>query len=261
MRVLVGTPCGGGMVTTPYLTSMMDTVHKSEAHKQNVARQIIMQIPNFNKENPEHQVILAQNLNLHAFDIGLWTLAGESLVQRGRNHLAQVCLVQGWEKLMFIDADAGWTWEQLHKIISSPHPIIAGICPLKVYPISLNYLPFQEDEQFFTNAQRNVESTKKMVEHHKSPIIKVPFVGTAFMCIHRNVLMKLAEIADHYIYPNSQTGQTESHWDFFKVQSVSDTYLSEDWGFCDFARKNGFDVHIDTDVIISHTGQHCFRAT
>jgi hypothetical protein len=176
------------------------------------------------------------------------------------NHIAQVCLTGGWDKLMFIDADAGWTWDNLKKILMSPHPVTAGVCPLKTYPISLNFLPFREDEKYFENAQRSVASMKAMAAGHQNSLVKVPFVGTAFMCIDRKVLAKLAETADHYIYPNPHTGQPESHWDFFKVHSVSDTYLSEDWSFCDQARKKGFDVYIDTEVIITHTGNHLFRA-
>ena len=259
MRLLIGSPCGGGQVTTQYLLSAMETMNQSLMHKQEIAKQIIQQIPNFDNKNPQHQQALAQNLALHTFDIGFYTLAGESLIQRGRNHIAQIALTQGWDKLMFIDADAGWTWPQLHKIITSPHPITAGVCPLKIYPISLNFLPFQQDEIYFKNAERSLEGMKKMAANAGSPLVKVPFVGTAFLCIDRSVLQALAETADHYKYPNPGTGESESHWDFFKVESIKDTFLSEDWGFCHRAREAGFDVYIDTDVIITHTGNHTFR--
>ncbi len=260
MRILIATPCGGGVATTQYMLSFIETSQNVTNHKNEIARQVVAQIPKFDSQNPHHQQSLVATLNQHSYDIGLYTLSGESLIQRGRNHCAQVALTQSWDKLFFIDADAGWTWPMFKQIVDSPHPITAGLCPLKVYPISLNYLPFAEDEKYFVNAQRSVESTKKMTVANGSPLVKVPFVGTAFMCIDRSVLMKLAETCDDYVYPNPVTGQPESHWDFFKVQAIAGTYLSEDWGFCHLARKAGFDIHINTEVIISHTGNHTFRA-
>ncbi len=260
MKILIGTPCGGGVATVQYMLSFIEVMQNSQNHKQEIQREILKQIKGFDEKNPQHAQSFNLTMQKYSYDIGLYTLAGESLLQRGRNHIAQVALTQGWDKLFFIDADAGFTWAQFRQIIDSPHPLTAGICPLKTYPISLNYLPFKEDEQFFENAQRSVVSTKKMAESHGSPLVKVPFVGTAFMCIDRSVLMKLSETADHYSYPNPYSGQAESHWDFFKVESVADTYLSEDWSFCDKARKAGFDVYIDTNVIINHTGNHTFRA-
>ncbi len=262
MKVLVGTPCGGGVATVQYMLSFIETLQQAQNHKNQIGAEVMKSAhaQGFDEKNPQHQQSFQLTMAKHSVDVALYTLAGESLLQRGRNHIAQVCLTQGFDKLFFIDADAGWSWNQFMKIVSSPHPLTAGICPLKVYPISMNYLPFAEDEKYFTNAQRSMESTKKMAEGHGSSLVKVPFVGTAFMCIDRKVLMKLAETRDHYVYPNPYTGQAESHWDFFKVESVKDTYLSEDWSFCDAARKAGFDVYIDTDVVITHTGNHTFKA-
>lgn len=238
LKILVATPCGGGMVTTQYLTSFLFTT----------------------------EGVTAVNARCHqqgqppAFHLGLYTLQNESLVPRGRNHCAQTALKGDWDKIFFIDADAGWTFEQFAAVATAPFPIVAGVCPLKTYPISMNYLPFQEDEHYYKDAVRSIESLWAMRQGHKSPYIKVPFVGTAFMCIDMAVLKKLSETCDPYQYPNPSTGQLETHWDFFKTAPVSKMYMSEDWGFCHLARKAGFDVHIHADVCITHTGSHTFRA-
>lgn len=248
------------MVTSAYMLSIIAALQGSISHKHAVAQQIIAKIPNFDQQNEQHAGLLRQALQQHAVDIGVYTLGGESLLQRGRNHIGQVCLSGGWDKLMFIDSDQEFSWQQLYKIISSPHPIIAGLTPLKTYPISLNYLPFAEDEIHFERAQRTVEGTKKLAAAKNSEIIKVPFVGTAFLCIHRRVFEILSEAADPYKYPNPANGESQTHWDFFKVESIQKTYVSEDWGFCHRARQAGFDVMVDTSVIIPHIGQHSFRA-
>ena len=233
MRILVGTPCGGGMVTVQYLLSFLACME---------------QIIKINAQAPG------------SWHLGLYTLSNESLVARGRNHIAQQAIQGGWDKLFFIDADAGWRWDQFAAVATAPAPIVAGTCPLKTYPISLNYLPFQDDEHYYKDAIRSPESLAAMRAGHGSPLIKVPFVGTAFMCIDVNVLKKLTEVAGPYQYPNPQTGNLETHWDFFKTEPVAKKYMSEDWGFCHMARQNGTDVHIHADVCITHTGSHTFQA-
>ncbi len=233
MKIMVATPAGGGMVTTQYLLSFLSTM-------ENVIRE------NAQKPNSYH--------------LGLYTLANESLVPRGRNHCAQVALQEGWDKLFFIDADAGWTWEQFKAVADSPHPITAGVCPLKTYPISMNYLPFQDDEHYYKDAIRSMESLWNMRKGYGSPLIKVPFVGTAFMCISTQVLKHLSETCEPYQYPSPKTGNLETHWDFFKTAPVAKMYMSEDWGFCHLARQAGIPVHINADVVITHTGTHTFRA-
>jgi hypothetical protein len=236
MRILIGTPAGGGQLTVPYFTSFMATFERILALNQSL--------------KPEAQI-----------QVGIYTLTHEALISRGRNHIAQVALQQGWDKLFFIDADAGWTPDQFLAVATAPVDIIAGTCPLKTYPISLNYLPFKDDEHYYQDAIRSVESLAAMRAGHASQLIKVPFVGTAFMCISGHVLRRLAEVAEPYQYPNPATGNLETHWDFFQTKPVKKMYMSEDWGFCHMARECGFDVYIHADVVITHTGAHTFRAT
>lgn len=236
MKILVGTPTGNGMVTIPYMTSFIATIEE---------------IAKFNQKN---------HGKFPPVQVGLYTLTHEALVSRGRNHLAQAALMGGWDKLMFIDSDAGWTPDQFLVTALQQEMIVAGTCPLKTYPISMNYLPFKNDEHYYKDAIRSVESLRAMRAGHGKALIKVPFVGTAFMCIDTKVFQKLSETCEPYQYPNPTTGQLETHWDFFKTKPVKKMYMSEDWGFCNAAREAGFDVHINADVIITHTGNHTFMA-
>lgn len=236
MRILIATPAGGGLVTIPYLSSFLGTVE------------------GMSKVNQQH---FPQG---GGFDIGLYTLTHEALISRGRNHCAQVALKGNWDKLFFIDADAGWSFEQFMAVATSPHDVTAGTCPLKTYPISLNYLPFKDDEHFYKDAVRSIESLRAMRAGHKDPLIKVPFVGTAFMAITTKALRKLTEVVEPYQYPNPTNGQNETHWDLFPTKPIKKMYMSEDWGFCNLARENGIDVYIHADVCITHTGSHTFRA-
>jgi len=227
MKVLVGTPAGNGQISTQYMMSFISTL--GLAVKNGV------------------QPIL-------------YTMSQESLLPRGRNHIAQVAMKEKHDKLLFIDADTGWQPEQFMEIIASPFPIVAGCVPLKTYPTSLNFLPFKEDDKYFVNNIRSPEGLRKMREAYGKAEIPVAFTGTAFLCIDVSVLMKLSETQETYQYPNPFTGETETHWDFFGGGPMHGTYYSEDWAFCKKAREAGFDVRINADVIVNHVGTHVFQA-
>ncbi len=273
MRILVGTPAGGGIVTTQWLLSFIATY--SEATKRVYGQNVLAHLEAAfrNAKEPvadltsfvQKTIATPKLAYTPEYDIGLYTLSNESLIGRGRNHLAQICLMQNWDKLIFIDSDQGWTWEQFKAVVDSPSPIIAGISPLKIYPISFNYFPTKEDMfRFHEDGQKSPENFFKMREHYVastgSPEIEVDFMGTGFMCISRAVFLKLAESTPTYMYPNPATGQQETHWDFFNSSAVGDKFMSEDWGFCHAAREAGFKIKMNSDVVISHTGSHTFMA-
>lgn len=267
MRILVGTPCGGGQVTVQYLLSLLDAHNQSAQHKQFIAQEIIRQSPGFDNKNPQHMQGLQVTLANHTYDIGIYTMSGESLLARGRNHMAATALRQGWNKLLFIDADEGFTFEDFKNICSSPHPITAGVVPLKTFidqprsfRTSLNYLPFADDEKYYDRAIRDLAGMERHVAGSGSHLLKVAFTGTGFMCIDSKVLMHMTETSPHYLYPDPSNGQVQSHWGFFDGGPINAAYYSEDWAMCQKARDLGYDIVVDTRVKITHTGNHTFRA-
>lgn len=267
MRIMIGTPCNLGMVTSQYLVSYLSMHNEAMMFKQQMAQQLIQSFPGgFNAQDPGHVQSLQQALAQHTVDVALYTMAGESLLSRGRNHIAAQALYEGFDKLFFIDADEGWTWNDFKAIAMSPHPFIAGCVPLKAYPnhgtmeTSLNYLPYQKDEIYFKNGVRNLAATREMAKANGGPIVKVAFTGTGFLCIAREVLVKLAENAEEYLYPNPYTRQANVHWNIFDGGPVAHQYLSEDWTLCEKVRNLGYDILINTDVLLTHTGPHTFMA-
>jgi hypothetical protein len=267
MRVMISTLCQQGQVYSQFMLSVLECYQKSIEHKNQVAKEIIAQIPGFSAENPEHKRAFDMNMAHHTIDIGLYTQGGESLLARGRNHAAQVALTQGWDKIFFIDADEGFTWQDFVTIAGSPHPVSAGLVPLKTYPkyplsfeTSLNFLPFLEDEKYFDNGLRTLASTIKMAEGRGSAWLKVAYTGTGFLCVDVKVLAKLAETCSEYVYPNPHTGNPETHWSFFDGGPMHGQYYSEDWQFCSKARDAGFDIMVNVNVRATHTGPHQFLA-
>ena len=281
MRVLIATPAAGGQVTSQWLLSFISTY--TEANKISQGQNIVQHLEaalRAIKEPGDHILDLQKFVTKidgmpkvpyqAQYDIGLTCLGNESLLGRGRNHLAQMALTQGWDKLFFIDADAGWSWEQAKALIDSPSPIVGGSCPLKVYVPGpggmsvppLNWKPLDQDVCLFEPSKPiTVEALETLkIAHGNATEVPVKFVGTAFFCVHRSALLKICETADHYGYPNSNTGNIETHWDFFKTSAIDNQYMSEDWGFCHQARQAGFKIMLNTDVIITHVGQHNYIA-
>lgn len=266
MRILIGSPCGGGQVTVQYMLSLLDTYNQAAKHKQEIAQAIIQQSPGFDAKNPQHMQGLQVTMAQHTYDIGIYTLAGESLLARGRNHIASTALRQGWDRLVFIDVDEGFTWDDFKSVVSSPHMITAGVVPLKTYvdrpnsfKTSLNYLPFFEDEKYYTRAIRDLAGMERHVQGSGSHLLKVAFTGTGFMCIDSKVLMQLTESAPHYLYPDPSNGQVQSHWGFFDGGPINAAYYSEDWALCQKVRDLGHDIIVDTRVKITHTGNETFK--
>lgn len=262
MRVLIGTPAGGGEVNLGYLLSMMETFQAVTQLKHQIFIRDNLRVAK------EQGVIGEQQLNLWVelekanyidLEIGLYTLSNESLLSRGRNHIAAVAIRGGWDKLMFIDADSKFTFKQFWDIVTSPHDLAVGVVPLKVLPISLNFLPFKDDEFYFRDRIRSMDSLIRLREGHKSPWISVAFAGTAFMAISRQLLLKAAEASEEYQYPNPATGFLHTHWNMFDTRPMHGKFMSEDWSFCYRARELGYKVMINADVVIQHIGSFNYR--
>lgn len=261
LRVLIGTPAGGGMVSVQYLLSLLEVFQKVMQMKHQIFIRNNLRIAKEQGVINEPQLANLQALeqeNLIDLEIGLYTLSNESLLSRGRNHIAAVAIRQGWHKLMFIDADAKWTFDQFMSVVCNNEDFVAGACPLKCFPISLNYLPFEDDEHYYKNAIRSVDSFLKMKEGHKTKFVPIAFIGTAFCCYSRNALLRMAEVSEEYQYPNPATGHLHTHWNIFATNPMNGKFMSEDWTACNTWRSLGGNVMLDTDVIISHVGSHTF---
>lgn len=261
MRVLIGTPAGGGQVTVQYMLSLMEVFQRVTQIKHQIFIRDNLRIAKQQGVINEQQLTNLnelEKLNLIDLEIGLYTLSNESLLSRGRNHIAAVAIRQGWHKLMFIDADAKFTFDQFMSVVCNNEDFVAGACPLKCFPISLNYLPFEDDEHYYKDAIRSVNSFIKMKEGHKTKFVPIAFIGTAFCAYSRNALLKMAEISEEYQYPNPATGHLHTHWNIFATKPMNNKFMSEDWSACHKWRELGGNVMLDTDVIISHVGNHVF---
>lgn len=226
--VLICTPCYGGLVTNQYLTSILDTV--TQFHAQ--------QVPH-----------------------GVFTLANESLISRGRNRCAQAALAGGFDKLLFIDADIGWKWSDVARLLKSYKKVIGGTYPIKqLSPVlALNALP--EHHEIF-GRERNPEALRNLGEQqgNQTGEVEVRHIPTGFMLIDCSVLRALQpHVPSFKLSSTTSDEKATQYFDYFPVRVVDEVYESEDWAFCSLVREHlDCGVWVNTNIITTHTGTHIF---
>lgn len=228
MKLYIACPSHSGSVTCAFMASYTNT------------------LMGLQKDGIDHQ------LNLHE---------GESAIGRGRNHLAMDFLESGYDKLLFIDTDLIWTYEDLKRLLVSDKKLIAGTYPLKGYPIVLNFNPHPEQrkELFSVDySQDYLDMYKTWVKTHANHRgeVDVLHVPTGFMLIDRELLIECAKNVPEYFEHDARTRVTRRYFDLFQMIVKDGEYQTEDWFICSLARKLGHKVYLQTESICTHTGVH-----
>jgi FkbM family methyltransferase len=173
---------------------------------------------------------------------------GDSLVSRARNKLVKAFLDSEATHLLFIDTDLIFSPEHVARIVSHGEPIVAGLYPKK-----------QRELGWVCNL---LEPSPEVDARGLQP---VKYAGTGFLCIAREVFEELVDAYHELRYdPDEGDGEVGSLWDLFKVgvwecpETGYRRYLSEDWWFCQLARDSGYEVLMDTQIILKHVGQFIY---
>lgn len=150
-----------------------------------------------------------------------------------RNIAARAFLESSCEYMMIIDADLIFNRRHIDLMDASQVPILCGLYFLKQpgKPVPcVNWMP-EDDGKLL----------REFMEVRRGP--------GGFMRIHRNVFEKLKPHVP--IYQNHGGG-----WQFFKTDINEEGNLAtEDFNFCDLARRHGFKIMIDTRIQLGHIGQ------
>lgn len=222
MHLFVGTPCYGGMMCLEYTSSLLAL----------------------------KEACLKNNLELTCMFLG-----NESLIQRGRNTIANAFLKTNASHLMFIDADQKFVANDIAKMLKTDKGIIGGAVPMK----GINWDRVREGAEAGHNRLDLLTGIFNVNElpGHQMLDANVPFqvkhVGTGFMLIARHVFDRLKPHVGWYMKDG------EKHYDFFKVQNVNNELLSEDYNFCHLYRQHGGTVWLAPWCQLGHFGAHCFN--
>ena len=187
--------------------------------------------------------LLAASYNLK-YDVS--TMVNESLVTRARNSLVGLMMAnQQSTHLLFIDADIRFKPADIVKLLLRDKDIIGGPVPVKAEPprYALSQLP------------------KPLIE---GDLMELRYLGTAFLMIKREVLEKLFEAYPDEKYRDGLGLGKEVEpylYNIFAsyVDQEQQNLLSEDWAFCQRARKLGYKIWCDRSIELHHNGYHTFQ--
>jgi hypothetical protein len=233
VRLSIGTPCYGGVVTTRYMQSIC--------------------------------ALLCHNIpNLH---VSIRTIAYESLITRGRNAIVAGFLDQPAEThLMFIDADIGFSVDQVQRMLNFNQDVVAGMYPLKLldydeatFQRAANGEPLQTAQLRYVGVPCEGEERKTM-----DGFITGLYVGAGFLLIKRRVLELMAEKyrETHYTtaHDSALASQSPNLFALFDCLIDRETghYLSEDYAFCKRWRALGGTIWLDSRSQLTHIGPYNF---
>jgi hypothetical protein len=168
---------------------------------------------------------------------------GDSLVTRARNSVAAAFMdMDGVDYLMFIDSDIRFSREQIKTLRGYDKGVIGGVYLKKKLPYQPVY-----------NHRLGKEEETGLTQMHE--------IGTGFMMIRKDVFKAIQERwPEHHYKPYSHERPSENYYDWFRVGKCPDTgyYLSEDYYFCKLARECGYDVFMDENILVEHSGKMLF---
>lgn len=241
-RLMIATPCYGGMIHEGYLRGVSSVVAE---------------------------------LSAAGAPVNIATVINESLITRARNELVKHFLMSDCTHLFFIDADICFTAADVFRLLSHDKDIVLASYPLKgqrwsnlegmkeikdpeevrrrVIDHVVNF-KFKSEEDLRTG---RVDVEEGLVEVHEG--------GTGFMCIKRHVVEKIIEANPQTAYQKEikyliSEKDDGSRWAVFDTEiEENGRYLSEDYLFCRRWQRLGGKVWLDPFVELTHMGTYAFQ--
>ena len=168
----------------------------------------------------------------------LGLLTGNCHVDDARNILVKNFLETDCETLVFIDADMGWSNQDLEKI-ASYEGIVGAAGRLK-----------QAEEDY------PVQYIGEKIWTDERGLIEVEGTGTAFLKIPRHVLQKLYDISEKFhIRSDRDIGK------IFERNIINGGRVSGDYNFCRKARAIGEKIFVDPSIYLQHVGNKIYEGS
>lgn len=177
---------------------------------------------------------------LESMGYQVWRQPGYSAIDQCRNKMIYNFLTYTeFKRILWIDGDIIFEPSDVEKLENSNMDIVGATYPFKGHPqftfVPENYNPISfgnEGEQY----------------------IKVRALATGFLMITRetieNIIAKLG-------IPLCNTSFDNPSYPLFTPAVIEgETYIGEDFGFCDRAIKCGYDIYLDTTIQLKHVGRY-----
>lgn len=221
---------------------------------------------------------LARMSQQYGMDIEFFYLFNESLITRARNYCVDEFMRQEkFTHLMFIDSDIGFNPNDVLSLAALADPngdkdIICGPYPKK--SISWEKIKMAVDRGYADENPHNLQNfvgdfvfnpAEGQTEIPLNEPVEVLEGGTGFMMIQRKTFEKYAQEYPELMYRPDHvrsanfdgTREIMCYFDAL-IDPKSKRYLSEDYMFCQWARKIGLKVWMCPWMRLSHTGTYTF---
>src|SRR5271156_6480800 len=238
IHLVVATPCFGGQVSSIYASSIFKLQSAIRA-----------------KPNVEFKVLLRD---------------GDALITRARaNLMTQFLDDPTATHFLFVDADIGFTPEQVFRLIESGADVVAGVYPIK-------RVNWDKAKRVIENRRSNVAAAAlDYVLEVNDPdhvavvngFTRVRYAGTGFLMIRRHVFEKMCAHPDYaplqFLREHSHDALAGSPNRFALFECMIDpatsTYLSEDFAFCKRWTDIGGEIWADLESRLDHVGPSVFH--
>jgi len=225
--LVIGTPCYGGVVTLPYMLSML---------------------------------ALKDVLNAAKVPFRLLTPANDSLITRVRNSIANTFLRdERATHLLFIDADIEFMPAMVPRLLGSGHDVVCGVYPVKGLRLDrVMGQPAGTTPQAAEAASLDYAVKLKPGCHMDAQgYLEVDYAATGFMMVSRQALTRLMDAYPDLRYRYSCTNEEPAdNFAFFDTAIDPQTldYLPEDYAFCKRWRDIGGQVFVSVPGRFAHHG-------
>lgn len=237
-HLVIATPCFGGQVSSIYASSL------------------------FALQRAVHSMSNVQ-LKVHLRD-------GDALITRARANLVTLFLDDpAATHLLFIDADIGFTPDQVFRLIEAGADVVAGCYPIK----RVNWEKARR--AIAAGRQDLAASSLDYVLEIDNPdevkvvngFTRVRYAGTGFLMIRRHVLEKMcahppyAPLQFFREHSRDALAGSPNRFALFEcmIDPATGTYLSEDFAFCKRWTDIGGEIWADLDSRLDHVGPSVFH--
>lgn len=181
----------------------------------------------------------------------LVTVRNESLIQRARHHVIATFLRSTCDRLIFIDADIGFSGDQVLRLLAHDRDVIGGMYRKKTI----------DAEDYAANLLVHPDGT--VTQDEETGALLARHVATGFLCIKRHVIERMVAAFPHLRYRLHAEGARNVGTDYAHaimepfIDPVTLDYYSEDYAFCERWRAIGGECWVDPGLILEHWGTLC----
>tara|TARA_R100000654_G_C2638911_1_gene121349 strand:- start:146 stop:757 length:612 start_codon:yes stop_codon:yes gene_type:complete len=181
--------------------------------------------------------------------------------------------------LLFIDADIGFTWQNIERLLSADKDVVCGIYPRKhIYLEKMKQIleenpNAQPDELEAKALGYNVNFDNPKMLRGENGFFKVNEAATGMMLVKREVLRKMFEHFPERKYEsdqivNGKNYKSDNCYDLFAVGPYETKtvegipqkrYLSEDYYFSRLWQECGGEIWADLAMPLTHFGNRAFK--